>query len=309
LQILFENSDVDLKVYSEKISNRVLSHSLISDKWGKTGRWGLATTIRKDEFINILNIIKEGTEDWQLKLKSHLNKILERINEWFDSVMDRTSQSFIRQTRFWTVIFSVIVAFVLHLDMIRLFEQISSDAELRASLIASSEAILNQADDVVGKSSVIPAVYSESVLRLKLQDTTGIAKKLGDPPMFASREEGENWIREQLSEEGQVEVDSLVYLYSEIINTDLKNSLEKMKDRAYSIKDELEKTKLQLIPSPYPGWDYSPGEKHFWGVLIMAAFLSLGAPFWFKALKTLSALRPILATKEDKEKKGQEEKG
>ncbi len=40
----------------------------------------------------------------------------------------------------------------------------------------------------------------------------------------------------------------------------------------------------------------------------MAAFLSLGAPFWFKALKTMSALRPILAEKEEKERKNHNEK-
>ena len=35
--------------------------------------------------------------------------------------------------------------------------------------------------------------------------------------------------------------------------------------------------------------------KYFWGVGVTAGLLSLGAPFWFNALKTLSNLRPILA--------------
>jgi hypothetical protein len=34
---------------------------------------------------------------------------------------------------------------------------------------------------------------------------------------------------------------------------------------------------------------------HFWGMATSAALLSLGAPFWFNLLKTLSNLRPILA--------------
>ncbi len=220
--------------------------------------------------------------------------------------MDRVTQSFVRQTRFWTIIFSLIVAFALHLDAFRLFEQISNDAELRASLIASSDVILKQTEEVVGKSSSIPVVYKKAILQLKLQDTTGTANELGPPPAFTSREDGENWLREQLAGNEQIEL--LINQYGELINSSLTNSVERLKDRAISIKGELDKTKLQLIPQPYPGWDYSPGDIHFWGVLLMAAFLSLGAPFWFKALKTMSALRPILAEKEEKERKNHNEK-
>jgi hypothetical protein len=220
--------------------------------------------------------------------------------------MDRVSQSFIRRTRFWTICFSIIVAFVFHIDVFSLFEQISTDAELRASLVASSNVILNKADEVIGKSSIVPGVYSESILQLKLRDTTRIADLLGAPPAFKSREEGENWIREQLG--GNNRTDSLINYYKAIIDTNLSNSIEEIKDHVFSIKYELEKTKLQLIPQPFPNWDYFPINKNFLGILVMAAFLSLGAPFWFRTLKIMSTLRPILAEKENKEKKESEEK-
>jgi hypothetical protein len=35
------------------------------------------------------------------------------------------------------------------------------------------------------------------------------------------------------------------------------------------------------------------------GVLATAALLSLGAPFWFNLLKSLTNLRPLVATKQD----------
>ncbi len=302
IEILLKNTGNDVSAYSEKISSAVLSHPLISDKWKNSGRWSLATTITQTELINILQVIaKNGTETWHVQLNKSLENINNNVNQWFDSVMYRTSQAFVRQTRIWTVIFSIIIAFILHLDFLNLFEQISSNAELRASLVASSNAILNQAEEVIGTSSIIPAVYNESIAQLKLKDKTGKASELGDPPAFKSREEGENWISEQLG--GNEQTDSLIIHYGKIINTSLSNSVEKMKDQAFSIKNELDKTKLHLIPRPYPGLYYSPGDRHFWGVIIMAAFLSFGAPFWFKALKTVSALRPILASKADKEKK------
>jgi len=304
IKLLLKNSGLEVDEYVKEISNKVLTHPLISDKSGWSGWWKYATTIRKEECIKILEIMskEKGSENWRNKLRENISDIKETMENWFDNVMDRVSQIFIRHTRISTIFFSIIVAFTLHLDIFSLFHQIYNDAELRASLVATNNAILNQAEEVIGSSSVIPAVYKNSILQLKRQDETRITDALGDPPAFNSREDGENWIREKLA--GNEHTDSLVIKYGELINTNLSNSVEKMKDRAYSIKDELEKTKLQLVPEPYPGLLKSSfGENHFWGVLIMAAFLSLGAPFWFKALKTMSTLRPILAEKEDKEKR------
>jgi hypothetical protein len=43
------------------------------------------------------------------------------------------------------------------------------------------------------------------------------------------------------------------------------------------------------------------GRRNLLGILLAAAFLSLGAPFWFNALKNLSNLRSVVATKEQQE--------
>jgi len=39
------------------------------------------------------------------------------------------------------------------------------------------------------------------------------------------------------------------------------------------------------------------------GILFSAGLLGLGAPFWFNALKTMTALRPVLANKQEQEQK------
>ena len=93
-----------------------------------------------------------------------------------------------------------------------------------------------------------------------------------------------------------------------------------MLDRAASIRGILNHAKFQLIPDPYHSWDFFPWSPapfsfgklyhvslwknlHFWGILFSSALLTLGAPFWFNALKNLSALRPIVAGKQDKAQK------
>jgi hypothetical protein len=321
ISILLENLEPTLKDKAREISEKVLSHPLITDKWGEFKRWGLATSIRKEELTDILDLLIKSevittkpeeddtnteTEDWKVPLENSLSKLKPKINIWFDRLMNRTSQAFIRQTRIWTIIFSVILAFVFHLDLISMFEQISTDPELRATLVITSESILNKADNLIGSTTTVPAVYVTAITELKKNDTSGESQKLSSPPSFNTREEGEEWIRIQLA--GSVHSDSLIVLYRDIIDTIMVNSLNEMRNYARLIKSDLDQTGLKLVPQPYPGFLKYSFDKHFWGVLIMAAFLSLGAPFWFKALKTLSALRPILANKVDEEKKDTQKK-
>jgi hypothetical protein len=48
-------------------------------------------------------------------------------------------------------------------------------------------------------------------------------------------------------------------------------------------------------------WPAKPDVGYLAGVLATAALLSLGAPFWFNALKAMTNLRPVVASKEDAE--------
>jgi hypothetical protein len=73
-----------------------------------------------------------------------------------------------------------------------------------------------------------------------------------------------------------------------------------------NLNDLLEKRlAFNIIYTPHPN---SVGEwgktlwKRKWGVLASITLLSLGTPFWFNLLCTLSNLRPVLATKEAAEK-------
>ena len=304
IQTLLDNLGVDLKQYSEEITTAVLSHPLISDKQKWLGWWKYATAIRKDELIKILEIISQtGDDAWKLKLRESWIDIKHRIDDWFDNAMDRVTQIFMRHTRISTIIFSIIIAFTFHLDFFNLFQQVSTDPELRASLVASSNAILNQAEDVIGTSNISAQIFTQSISELKQETAKGIADKIGNPPPLNSLKDGEDWLRGQLA--GNEHIDSLIIKYRELSNKKLSESIDDMMKNAILIKKDLDSTKVQLIPRSYS--KYSLGERHLWGVLIMAAFLSLGAPFWFKALKTLSALRPILATKDDQEKKEREQ--
>ncbi|MBZ5536665.1 MAG: hypothetical protein LAO31_11975 [Acidobacteriia bacterium] len=228
-------------------------------------------------------------------------KAIGDIEQGFDSTMDRVSQRFAMQMRIWTVVFSFLLAFVLHLDAFRLSTQLSSDATVRASLVAAAETISRQAGDVLGKTSSSPFV--EAMKQLKIQDPLA-NQLLAFPPVLESNEEAETWIREQVKDSDQAE--KLVKAFRNVLQATLRTRMDSLKVQVNSLKDELNKTEFQLVPDPYPGWDFLPyhpqWKRHLAGILCAAALLSLGAPFWFNILKTLTNLRPLLATKQQKER-------
>lgn len=64
--------------------------------------------------------------------------------------------------------------------------------------------------------------------------------------------------------------------------------------------------KLLTWPSSWSDWNQGWNESSLFGILLSAALLSLGAPFWFNALGDLLKLRPLLASKEDEQREERE---
>jgi len=92
---------------------------------------------------------------------------LEGLNLWFDRAMERGSQRFTVQARVITVILSLVLVFAAHLDAIRMFRTLSSDAQQRAQMAASAEALTKQAEQIPrakdGARSVVPDVYRSAM--------------------------------------------------------------------------------------------------------------------------------------------------
>jgi hypothetical protein len=74
--------------------------------------------------------------------------------------------------------------------------------------------------------------------------------------------------------------------------------LERLIGDAKGIAASFEQTPFQLFAKQDPDFRFL---QHFWGILVSAVLLSLGAPFWFNVLGVASSLRPVLATKVDRE--------
>ena len=79
------------------------------------------------------------------RLTQSAETISAKVDQWFDSVMDRVSQRFAMHARIWTIVFSTVLAFGLHLDAFRLLAQLSASADLRGRVLASADALSRQA--------------------------------------------------------------------------------------------------------------------------------------------------------------------
>ncbi|HYM12854.1 MAG TPA: hypothetical protein VEU62_19100, partial [Bryobacterales bacterium] len=95
------------------------------------------------------------------KLPATAEAELTSLKTYFNVVMDRAAQRFTLHARVWTVVFSILVAFALHLDAFRLLSQISSDAEMRAALVSSSKALVEKAAAIQPQAPAAPPAASK----------------------------------------------------------------------------------------------------------------------------------------------------
>lgn len=147
----------------------------------------------------------------------------------------------------------------------------------------------------------IPSVYVAALLCPKKVAGLPDAQKLGP---FATREKAEAFLDVHLS--GQPDLAAAHNRYRENLDQLLASSpVGPYLDQAASVHGQLQDSGIELWPSPYPGW---PTRQELPGLLVSSALLSLGAPFWFNLLKTLTNLRPLVATREENDRQQRDKK-
>jgi len=265
--------------------------------------------------------------------KATFDSKLKELEVLFTAAMDRASQRFATNSRLWTIAFSIGLALLIRLDAIALFKELSSDAELRAKLVASSDAMMKQADQILspkpaaeppaasasatapapapagstpsaeaekpaeclkGARRTVPAIYTAALLCPK--EVANLPK--GEPGPFPTRQDAIEYIEHKSTKEPEQGVTT----YRKNLNALLQGApVNQLFDNAASINGQLGRAGINLLPDPFePRW---PTKRELPGVLAAAVMLSLGAPFWFNLLKTLTNLRPLVATREENERK------
>lgn len=278
-----------LTAEADSVAKSVLTHCLISDSWfsnnrvasavaGKVpllhrlfARFRLASAIRPEELTDILRHLAENALAGQpvaadllvlsgagnpstagaplaaaaaaagtlggpapLMVQAAVDTVREtaaRLEDWFNSTMDRVSQKFATYMRAWTVVFACAIAFGTGLNTVQLMTDLYTNGALREKLVGVATPLTATAQTVLSGDAA-----ANGSLQAQAANVAAV--------------------RGQFS--GVFDV-------------------------------------LQFHWPRVFSWNY------FFGVAITAGLLSLGAPFWFNALKSMANLRPILASKQASE--------
>ena len=257
----------------------------------------------------------------QTVLQGKLKTAEDGIKEWFDTVMSRSSDLFVKQTRVITIVAAVVVAFVFHIDAGKIIQELYTNAEIRNSFVKMADDATARADKVLeyskrgwkaagrlslkeSEAAKSEATKSDNAVIAAHKDA---AKLLGGAPeSLDSCSQADTWLAAQQG--GTPELRKKLQAECLVVTREELGTTGK---QLQDVSDELRNSDLTIMSidgsSYWEAYQHpSQHAAHLLGILSAMALLSFGAPFWFNTLRQLSNLKPTLATnisKQEEEKK------
>jgi hypothetical protein len=216
-----------------------------------------------------------------------------KLEDWFNSIMDRVSEKFVMYMRIWTVAFAATFALVTGLNSVSLISELYSNGAFRNALVGAGQQVINSADKVLDAKNSLGAKYVE-VLKQALA-AANVSPMPQLPGAIPTPVEVHDWIAKNVPAAQQADVQAKfdgasVAASQEFIQTSVTDA---SRVSAIASTAGFDVLKYRWPPKPSAGYIF--------GVLATAGLLSLGAPFWFNALKGMTNLRSVVAAKQDSE--------
>lgn len=209
-----------------------------------------------------------------------------RIDDWFDSAMSRAADRFTLMARYWTVAISAVLVLWMNVDAVELYRTLNKDAALRAKWVAQVEPLVANAEKLLGDTHCAKLASQVLKARADAADTTADIDKAIHEALAKSspdsREEGRQLLRAAKLE---AQIAGFDTAYDAKAKACFGEALAGVKKQAEDLKSV-----QPLLGAP-------AAQANPFGLLLAWVLLSLGAPFWFNALKNLSSLRPLIASK------------
>jgi hypothetical protein len=235
--------------------------------------------------------------------KINVQSTLQRTEKWFNTAEDRAREWFATRAQQCNVVIGCLLAFGLQLDAITLYRQLENDDAYRTALVGSAAVVQKQAQD----------------LREHADKVAEAANKDGAQADFDFWKKTAEDIRKQaaqLDKDAPTGFQLLPTTYPKNLWQWLGVAKRPSASGATTTPSPPNNSAMPTsptptaapttLPTPTPGFfsfanlDFHIG--HLLGMLFFAALLSLGAPYWFNLLKTLTSFRPLLAQQVDKDK-------
>ena len=235
--------------------------------------------------------------------KASIDAAGEKFKDWACICQERAQQWFTMHTRVLTILLAIIAAIGLQLDTVDVFKLLSSNKAVRDKLVAQSSAITSQAEKTLGDSTTVLQTAYDAWLSSKTDDKVKAALTSVKIQPTDTRETFTARIAAAL--EGNSAKADLLKSFDGAVNNAVSDFLKTHAQVYAKIRGDLDKTGFELFPQTEWRWGrrWCDGwtKKHVAGVLFSIALLSLGAPFWYNALKNLANLRSTVAQNISKE--------
>jgi hypothetical protein len=226
----------------------------------------------------------------------------QRFESWTCICQERAQQWFTMHTRILTIIFAIIAAFALQLDTVEIFKLVSSNRAVREKLVAQSAAIASQAEKTLGDSrTVLQSGYDAWLGSLDASVKAAVeSASIKIEPTYTRKLTVD--IEKALTN-AKIEKnarDAALKSFDAAVNKSVTDFLNASGDQYAKVKADFDDTGFALFPKDSSFWRGSRWSNgwswtHIMGVLFSVGLLSLGAPFWYNALKNLTSLRSIVA--------------
>lgn len=207
-----------------------------------------------------------------------IEQFAERFDEWYQTFQQQISNWYRQKTHFMLWIISIVIAFAFNLDSILMVRALSVDETLRAELVRSAnEAIESKAED--------GALQSDS----SVQPDTAVSLAPDSTANSAIAPQSDLIKKEQAGA------------------TATNDPVIDLKDQVARIQTQVLTLQAVGLPIGWTGttadWRLIPTEAtdasigaidwlfKLLGILLTAAAMTLGAPFWFDFLKKVSSVR------------------
>lgn len=112
---------------------------------------------------NAGNDAKATAIRWAAQGEAEIQKIYQKFEHWFETGEERSQGWFTIHARIITGVLAVITAFALQLDTIEIYKLVSSNREVRASLVAQVKPVIDQGEKILKES---PTVMQATLERL-----------------------------------------------------------------------------------------------------------------------------------------------
>lgn len=170
---LAPRQDAAMRRHARTIASEILGHEVLADganwlrrtPWG-AGRWGPGG-IQLEEVRLVLGQAADRGFDGKLgpavdgllgeaaaeglEVVDRAKSLVDGAEKWFDTVMDAAADRFKLWSRWWTVIFAVLMAFGLQVDSVEIMRQLSTDT-VRDQVI----------DQIEGLNEVYSGLHAET---------------------------------------------------------------------------------------------------------------------------------------------------